>query len=150
MDITELTVYALIVAAIEIPGFYLIVKGLGMFQQRLDTILPKDATPGRIMADGIVALAARINDPKDDAGKIIGQLIYNSAEVAYTAVAAKIPALGGSEALGNDMAKIAKKNPYIGVALELGKIVLPMVQDQLTRQQGDNGGGGRAMPPIRR
>ena len=125
MDYLALILFAFVL--MEALQVFLLSQAVKQIKSKVYELVPDGITPGQVVADAVICFMKDVQtDPEK--GQIVAGFLQKSAIVAFEGVKQKIPMLGGVTG-GTDeaMEKLAKKNPYIGLALGLAQAFGPMV-----------------------
>ena len=129
MDYLALILFAFVL--MEALQVFLLSQAVKQIKSKVYELVPDGITPGQVVADAVICFMKDVQtDPEK--GQIVAGFLQKSAIVAFEGVKQKIPMLGGA-ANGTDeaMEKLAKKNPYVGLALGLAQTFGPVLAQKV-------------------
>ena len=135
----------------EVLQVFLLRQAVMQIKQRMDTLVPADKRIGSVLAESAIDFIRIVSENKNGEAEVLVNFTKVLAVEAFDGVKQKIPLLAGPSQMDESMEKLARKNPWVGLALGMAQTFGPIIAEKVQQQQAIQpqgvkkpGTGGRA------
>jgi len=130
----------LMIALVIFEGLQVFIMNLTLrnIKAKLELVVPDGKPAAVILSDTVFEFMRAINENKHGEAQAVGGFIRGAALAAFEEVKGKIPMLGGGAQMDESLEKLAKKNPWVGIALGAAQTFGPIIQAKMNEKPGVN------------
>ena len=135
---TTITVIFAAFAIAEVLQVWLLRSAVVKIKERMDDLAPADKRMGTILAETAIDFMRMLNENKNGEAQVVGGFILGASLAAFDEVKGKIPMIGGGAQRDESLEKLAKRNPWVGIALGAVNTFGPVLQAKMNEKGGGN------------